>query len=192
MAIIPYMPERVGSLSNEESAAFSKSFQHDWDYIRSEERLSGSESILLDKLEGDFNLPNSYEQFFPAIQLAADHELAVRGFMRVQTIGLTIRQWNVRQNMSQHDASYIGKAHQDLPADKPSRFYTVSDITPTEYFPQLKSPTNRDSIDIPEGEPSVIFEPYDVVASSSATFHRSPPLSKNATRTFMRLVYIYD
>lgn len=172
MSIIPYTPERVGSLSSEESIAFSQPFGHDWDYIRSEERMSGSESILLDKLEGDFNLPNSYEQFFPAMQLAADHELAVRGFMRFQTIYLTIRQWNVRQNTSQQDASYIGRAHQDSPANKPSRFYTVSDISPTEYFPQLRSPTNQDSIDIPEGEPSIVLEPYDVAVSSSATFHR--------------------
>lgn len=193
MAAIPYEPEGVGTLSNEQADAFSQPFQHDWAHFRSTDRLRGSESILLDKLDGDFNLPDSYKQFFPAIQLAADHELAVRGFMRVQSIGLTIRQWNVKQDMSQQDASYIGKAHKDLPAFMPGRFYTISDIAPTDYFPELnKSRTNRQVIEIPEGESSITFKPYEVVAASTATFHRSPPLPKEAIRTFMRLTYAYD
>jgi hypothetical protein len=192
MSAIPIHPEKIGRLTDAEATAFSLPFEHDWRYVRGNNPLQGSEEIIIDQSDSQFGLPDSYGQFVPAIRIMTDHELSVHGLHTVANTRLTIRQQLVRQNTSQQDASFLGRAHYDGEIGEDSRFYTISDTTPTNYYPSLNAKGHtREEILVPEGEPAVSFDPYDVVVASGLTYHQSPPVPREVVRTFMRLTYIY-
>lgn len=193
MSNIPLNPECIGSLTYKQSVDFSLPFRHDWQQFSSD-RFNGSDGVLLNNSDEDFGLPANYAQFLPAIHLVAEHEASVRDVRKIADAVLTIRQCFVEARQSQQDGSMIGKAHQDHSVDEPSRFYTISDVSPTEFFPELqdKQGDRLFGVPIPPDEPTVHFNPYDIVVASGATYHRSPPLQKSTVRTFMRLSYLYE
>ncbi len=191
MIDIPIQPERIDTLSPSQAVAFSQTFEHDWKAILAAHQLkeAGGDEIKIKNIDSNPNLPSGYEQFLDPIRIITNHELSVRGMRRVIASTLTIRQQEVSLGKSQMDGICIGFAHRDLPPTTPARFYAVSDIEPTEYAPSLSE--TKDEVWIPEDTPLVQFSPYDITVSSAATYHRSPPLSQDAIRTFLRVTYIY-
>jgi hypothetical protein len=130
-------PEKIGSLSPAETVAFSQPFQHNWEATDTVHRRIGEDGLMMQNANTVFTLPPTYEQFLPALQLAMDHELSVRGFRQVMRSVLTARQSEIRAGLSQQDGFLKMRAHQDLRSTIPSLFYTISDICPTDYLPTL-------------------------------------------------------
>jgi hypothetical protein len=191
MSNIPLNPERIGSLNPQESVDFSMPFQDDYRQFSSN-RFYGPEGIILNTSDENFDLSENYAQFFPAIHMAVEHEASVRDMHKIAKAVLTIRQWFVEYGSSQQDGIITCLAHQDYPLDKPSRLYTISDTSPTEFFPELHNKKDELSLRIPPDEPVIHFNPYDIVVASGSTYHRSPPLRESTVRTFMRLTYLYE
>jgi len=196
MSAIDIYPVSVGSLSDPEKADFSLPFRNDWDYVHAANLGVNADGILLPApaLEtATFGLPDSYRQFFPAIQLAVAHERDARQQLVLDRAVLTIRQWFVRRNNSQQNQDRIHEAHQDGDGRTPERFYTVADTASTQYFPSLvPHKGNRGSVRVGKHEPLVEFRPYDVIHASAQTYHRSPPMPRDGRRTFMRLSFKYN
>jgi len=194
MPDLPY-PEVVGSLGPQESRMFSQPFRHDFRPLRAQGRLVGCEGIHLfgEYSDETINLPSAYDAFLPAIAIAASHEKSIRQERPLTSAVLTIRQYRVRAGESQQDINRIGGAHRDN--NKPDLFYTVCDANPTEYYPHIDSTVGGpDSIALPSEDlqRGISFQPYEVVCSSSMTYHRSPPVDYEKVRTFLRLAFTYS
>lgn len=190
-------PFVVGQLSSEQALAFSGEFYHDRNSLLLHDMLADNDSLYLpDLIEADLpdDVRADYAQFLPALAIAVKHESATRGSLMVTDRILTIRQGHVEAGESQQGIR--GREyHRDARGPKDvRRIYCVSDVVPTEYFPDIPSTAatpDRDFFSERDEVSPVSFEPFQIVHSSGMTYHRSPEMFVAGLRTFLRLTYYY-
>lgn len=192
------MPESIGRLSGEEASKFSADIQYMQKYFMLGSELADTGADWPDCLEGSkFIAEESTAQFLPAIAMAVKHERDARQHRVLRSALLTIRQGVVLAGSAQQFGASDRVLHRDINGlEGEARMYVVSDINPTQFFPDITSvPGATSEHMLPSTQTeigSIAFAPYEVVHASGMVYHRSPTMAETRKRTFMRLTYKYE